>query len=307
MANVTPTVVKALFTGFDVAFKGALQAAPSKYTEIATVIKSTNASTTYAWLGQMPSLKEWLGDRTITAIQTHGYSVVNKDWASAVEVKRTDIEDDNVGVYTPLIQELGRAAGTLPDELVFGALAKGFETECYDGQYFFDTDHPVGANPDGTSPVSVSNITDDSTSVGIDKTWYLLDCSRALKPIIYQSRKEPTTSKIVDDNDERVFMKNTFTYGVDCRSNVGYGLWQLAHAGKAALTAENLWTAIKAMRAVQGDGGKRLGITPTHLVVPASLEDVATKLLEREMRHENGVAVDNEFKGRLKLIVADYL
>lgn len=145
----------------------------------------------------MPGLTEWIGDRTLTAIQSHGYSIVNKDWASGVEIKKTDIEDDNVGVYSPLIEELGRAAAEKPDELVFGALKAGFTTVCYDGQYFFDTDHPVGANVDGTSPVSVSNITDDDTSVTADKAWYLLDCSRSLKPIIFKSVKHLLQHKLL--------------------------------------------------------------------------------------------------------------
>lgn len=307
MANVTPDLVKSLFTGFAKNFKEGLAKAPSQYTAIATVVKSTTASNTYGWLGQMPGLTEWVGDRTLTAIQSHGYAIVNKKWASGVEIQRTDIEDDNVGIYSPLIEELGRAAAEKPDELVFAALKAGFTTECYDKQYFFDTDHPVGANVDGTSPKSVSNITDDGTSVTEDNAWYLLDCSRSLKPLIYQERKAPTPAQITDANDEKVFMKDVFTYGVDSRSNVGYGFWQMAHAVKGKLTAENLWKAISAMRAVRGDGDKRLGIKPTHIVVPPSLEKEAVRLLEREFRAEDGVAVDNEFKGRLTLIVADYL
>ncbi len=307
MANVTPDLVKSLFTGFAKNFKEGLAKAPSQYTAIATVVKSTTASNTYGWLGQMPGLTEWVGDRTLTAIQSHGYAIVNKKWASGVEIQCTDIEDDNVGIYSPLIEELGRAAAEKPDELVFAALKAGFTTECYDKQYFFDTDHPVGANVDGTSPQSVSNITDDGTSVTEDNAWYLLDCSRSLKPLIYQERKAPTPAQITDANDEKVFMKDVFTYGVDSRSNVGYGFWQMAHAVKGKLTAENLWKAISAMRAVRGDGDKRLGIKPTHIVVPPSLEKEAVRLLEREFRAEDGVAVDNEFKGRLTLIVADYL
>lgn len=307
MANVTPDLVKALFVGYGKDFKQGLGSAPSQFSKIATVVKSQTASNTYAWLGNMPGMKEWVGDRAITAIQSHGYSIVNKKWANAVEIQRTDIEDDNVGVYSPLIEELGRAAGELPDQLVFGALKNGFTTECYDKQYFFDTDHPVSANVDGTSPKSVSNITNDNTNVTADNAWYLLDCSRALKPIIFQERKAATPAQITDANDEKVFMKDVFTYGVDSRCNVGYGFWQMAHAVKGKLTADNLWKAIKAMRAVQGDGGKRLGIKPTHIVVPPALEEEAVKLLEREFRVEDGATVDNEFKGRLELIVADYL
>lgn len=308
MANVTPELVKALFVGFGKNFKDGLAKAPSQFSKIATVVKSTTASNTYAWLGQMPKLTEWIGKRTITAIQSHGYSIVNKSWANGVEIKRTDIEDDNVGVYSPLIEELGRSAGEQPDELVFGALKAGFTTACYDGQYFFDTDHPVGANVDGTSPTSVSNITDDGTGVTAENAWYLLDCSRALKPIIFQERKAPIPAQMTYANSEKVFMEDVLTYGVDSRCNVGYGFWQMAHAVKGKLTAENLWKAIKAMRAVRGDGDKRLGIRPTTLVVPTALQEEAVKLLERELRVENGAAVDNEFKNmKLELIVADYL
>ena len=136
MANVTPELVKALFTGFAKNFKEGLAKAPSQYSKIATTVKSTTASNTYGWLGQMPKLTEWIGKRTITAIQSHGYAIVNKDWASGVEIKRTDIEDDNIGIYSPLIEELGRSAGEQPDELVFGALkatARKLFRERYNG------------------------------------------------------------------------------------------------------------------------------------------------------------------------------
>ena len=304
---ITPEIVKALFVGFAKNFKDGLAKAPSQYTKIATVVKSSTASNTYAWLGQMPKLVEWIGKRAITAIQTHGYSIVNKSFANGVEILRTDVEDDNEGVYSPLIEELGRSAGEQPDELVFGALKAGFSTPCYDGQYFFDTDHPVGANVDGTSPVSVSNITDDGTGVTEENAWYLLDTSRALKPIIFQERKAPTPAQMTDANAQKVFEEDVYTYGVDSRCNVGYGFWQMAHAVKGKLNADNLWKAIAAMRAVRDDGDHRLGIKPTVLVVPPALEKEATQLLEREFRVEDGATVDNEFKGKLELIVADYL
>lgn len=306
--NITPEIVKALFIGFAKNFKDGLAKAPSQYTKIATVVKSSTASNTYAWLGQMPKLTEWIGKRAITAIQSHGYSIVNKSYANGVEILRTDVEDDNEGVYSPLIEELGRSAGEQPDELVFGALKAGFTTACYDGQYFFDTDHPVGANVDGTSPTSVSNITDDGTGVTEDNAWYLLDTSRALKPIIFQERQPPKPAQITDANAEKVFMEDVYTYGVDSRCNVGYGFWQMAHAVKGKLNADNLWKAIEAMRTVRGDGDKRLAIKPTVLVVPPSLEKVATQLLERELTSENGATVSNELKNiKLELIIGDYL
>jgi phage major head subunit gpT-like protein len=42
-----------------------------------------------------------------------------------------------------MFAEMGQAAVRHPEELVFSLLASGFTTACYDGQFFFDSDHPV--------------------------------------------------------------------------------------------------------------------------------------------------------------------
>ncbi|MFA6629797.1 MAG: Mu-like prophage major head subunit gpT family protein [Sulfuricurvum sp.] len=59
--------------------------------------------------------------------------------------------------------------------------------------------------------------------------WYIMDCSRPLKPIILQKNKEIQFVAMDKEDDENVFMRDTFRYGVDSRCNVGYGLWQLAY------------------------------------------------------------------------------
>ncbi|MCG6541625.1 Mu-like prophage major head subunit gpT family protein [Pseudomonas sp. KSR10] len=41
----------------------AWQAASSQFKEIATVVPSATASSTYGWLGQFPKLREWMGAR----------------------------------------------------------------------------------------------------------------------------------------------------------------------------------------------------------------------------------------------------
>ena len=54
-----------------------------------------------------------------------------------------------------MFSEMGQAAVRHPEELVFGLLASGFAASCYDGQFFFDIDHPVYGNEDGTGTLSV--------------------------------------------------------------------------------------------------------------------------------------------------------
>ncbi len=206
MAIITPALLQALFTGFKKNFEDAKGEAPTQYTEIATVIKSTTKSNTYGWLGKFPSLRKWVGDRVIESMKAHGYQIVNEDFEATVGVDRNDIEDDELGIYAPLFQEMGLAAGVHPDELCFGLLGAGFTTPCYDSQYFFDTDHPVYPKADGTgTPVLSANLVVDGAYAG--EPWFLLDTSRALKPIIFQERKAPQLIAMTKIDDEAVFTR----------------------------------------------------------------------------------------------------
>ena len=114
MAIVTPALLKSLFTGYKRSFQNGLGMAQPKYTSVASVIQSNTASNTYGWLGQWPGFREWVGPRVLHDMAAHSYQIFNKSYESSVSVKRTDIEDDNLGVYTPMIEEMGRATGVFP-------------------------------------------------------------------------------------------------------------------------------------------------------------------------------------------------
>lgn len=302
MAMVTAALIQSLFTGFKANFEAGKSEAPSQYTKIATVIQSTTKSNTYGWLGKFPALKKWVTDRVIESMKSYGYTIVNEDYESTVGVDRNDIEDDELGIYKPIFEEMGRAAAIHPDESVFALLPAGFTTACYDGQYFFDVDHPVYPKADGTGTAAlVANAVIDANYTG--EPWYVLDTKKALKPFIFQERKKPALIAMTKIDDEAVFTSKKFRYGVDCRDAAGYGFWQMAFANKRELNADNLWDTIQKMRQFKADGGRKLGISPNILVVPASLEKVATRLLERELDANSS----NELKGRLELLVADYL
>ena len=295
--------LKTLYTAFNAAFKAGLGQAQSQYGQIATTVPSTTSAEEYGWLGQLPGLREWLGDRVVHAIGNHGYTIKNKPFELTVGVPRTAIEDDQYGVYTPLMQEMGRAVEVHPDQLVFGLLKDGRTALCYDGQPFFSTGHKV-LNDKGKE-VAMSNVSDDA---GSGPSWYVLETRRALKPLIFQNRKNPNFVSLTGETDEGVFNRAQYVYGVDARRNAGFGFWQLAHASNKPLTADNLKAAITAMETQTGDHGRPLGISPNILVVPKAMRFVAKKLLEAELVVESGVGVvTNDVMGALDLLVADWL
>lgn len=287
----------ALRVGFKTNFQAGLLQHTSMYTSIATVVPSTTREEKYGWLGKVPKMREWIGDRVVQNLMEHDYAVKNKDWELTIGVDRNDIDDDILGIYKPLFEEMGRSTQAHPDELVFGLLKDGFSKLCYDGQFFFDTDHPV-LDEKGV-PQSVSNF-----GGGAGTPWFLMDASRAIKPIIFQERKKPQFVMKDALTDENVFRKKQFEYGVDSRDNVGFGFWQFAFGSKDTLNAANYAAARAAITGMKGDFARPLGLMPTLLVVPPALESAGLKLLNSEYAAGGET---NEWKGTAKLMMTPWL
>ncbi|MDX9860892.1 MAG: Mu-like prophage major head subunit gpT family protein [Rhodospirillales bacterium] len=294
---VNAATLRNLYLGFKTSFQNGLGMAPSMWPRVATKVPSTTREETYGWLGKVPNIREWIGDRVVQNLMAHSYAIKNKDWELTLGVDRNDIADDNLGIYTPLFAEMGRSVAAHPDQLVFEMMKAGFATTCYDGQYFFDTDHPV-LDENGVAQ-SVAN-----TDGGAGSPWFLIDDSRALKPIIFQERKSFQFVALDKEDDPNVFWKKQFVYGSDGRDNVGLGFWQFAWGSKQTLDAAHYATARAAISGMKGDYGRPLGLTPKLLVVGPSLESAGRKLLNSE----NAAGGEtNEWKGTAELIVVPWL
>jgi phage major head subunit gpT-like protein len=281
MAIITAALLDALRTGFRREFQQAYDSAmaASFYDRVSTTVPSTNASETYGWLGDFPDLREWVGDRVVKDMKEQAYQIANKEWESTVGVKRPQIEDDNLGIYTPMVRSMGQSAARHPDKLIAQLIKSGATELCYDGQNFFDTDHPVYANHDGTgAATTVANL---DASGGASPYWYLLDVNHPLRPFIFQERKKPEfEAKTNPATSDIVFTSNEFQYGVYARHNVGFGLWQMAYASNATLDGTALDGAIRAMMEFKADGQRPLGIQPNLLVVPPALRAAANRTVK---------------------------
>lgn len=88
------------------------------------------------------------------SLTAYGFKIVNRKFESTVSVSRVHTEDDRIGIFKPALTEMGRVTAQHSDELVFGLLADGFNSTCYDGQNFFDTKHPVRDESDQITLVS---------------------------------------------------------------------------------------------------------------------------------------------------------
>ena len=281
----------------------ALLIANALYTQLATVITSNTSSNTYGWLGDFPHIREWIGNRVVKDIKESAYALSNKLYESTLGVKRSDIEDDNLGIYKPLSRAQADEVVKFYNRMIAKLLSEGFTGLCYDGQPFFDKEHPVYEKEDGTgTETPVSNIIGSPSATG--KPWYLVSLDGVLKPFILQQRTAPELDEINDPKNDTVFMKDQYLFGIRYRGNFGYGFWQQAVASKEALTAANYEAARLAMQSFTRDGGDPLGINPTHLVVSPQNESAARAIIEKE---NLAGGESNQNFNTAKLIVSPWL
>jgi len=264
----------AMYQGYKLLFQQAFDGAPPDWQQIAMTVPSTTTQEVYPWLGQTTGFREWVGDRVLQNLVAHDFIIKNKTWENTVTVPKESIEDDSYGLFGPFISQLGLDAQDHPSQLVWNLLKAGFNTRCYDGQYMFDVDHPV---TDGNTTTSISNF-----QGGTGTPWFLLDTTRVVKPIIYQVRKPYNFVGLQNEDDPNVFFRKEFVYGVDARSNVGFGLWQLAFASRQPLDANAFNDLYAQMQGLKGDNGRPLGIRPKVLVVPPSMRSQALEVVKAE-------------------------
>lgn len=170
---INKSTLDAVFQNLKTTFNKAFDATPATWEKIAMLVPSGSSQNDYKWLSNFPRMRKWIGDKAVKALEAFGYTVTNDDWEATVEVNRNDIEDDNLGIYAPQAQMAGYSAKQLPDEIVFDLVNGGFANACYDGQYFFDTDHEVaGASVSnkGTVALSIATLAAAQASYGAART-----------------------------------------------------------------------------------------------------------------------------------------
>lgn len=143
LALLTTTAVKK-------EFQAGISAASVSCLPLFASVPSVGRSNTYAWLEHIPKMAEWVGERTFNSMKARRFEIVNKTYQTGYSISRDEL-DDSGGMFTDQIavQQLGDTAAKLVDDLGVSLLQGGTSATCLDGQYFFDTDHPVDMDDSG--------------------------------------------------------------------------------------------------------------------------------------------------------------
>ena len=75
-----------LTVGYSTAFNKSFDTTQSNYQKVATVVPSTTGEQDYKWLGQMPGMREWIGEREVQALAAYDYLIKNKKFEMTIGV-----------------------------------------------------------------------------------------------------------------------------------------------------------------------------------------------------------------------------
>lgn len=161
---VNMDTISAIFTNFKATFQKAFDAAPSQWEQTAMKVPSTGLQNDYSWIDLFPKMRKWIGDKVIKNLKAHGFTITNDEWEATVAVQRKHIETDQLGIYEPAVRDVGFSSKQLPDEIVSNLKNDAFTELCYDGQYFYDTDHPVGESTAGNKSTAALSAASQSAA-----------------------------------------------------------------------------------------------------------------------------------------------
>jgi phage major head subunit gpT-like protein len=165
--SVDTAAAVATLRGLTAKFDHGVTASKPFYPEICTVMPSKGADEQYALLGSMPGVREWLDDRQFNSLRAGHFTITNKEWENSIAIEKNHIDDDRLGLYGPVLEQLGQEAAHHPDELVLELVVNGENAACFDGQSFYDTDHAWGES--GTQSNDLTYDASSHTAVTVDE------------------------------------------------------------------------------------------------------------------------------------------
>lgn len=117
-------------------FQAARDIAPGLM-QAALMAPSNGAYEKYGWLGAMPAVQQWIGERNSKELKDYDYTIKNKDWEASVPLSEDDWDDDQTGSYQMIPAMLAQRVMKHPEKLLSQVVIDGDTALAYDGVAFF--------------------------------------------------------------------------------------------------------------------------------------------------------------------------
>lgn len=124
--------------------------------DIANEFTSSQDTETYAGIGMVPQLREWVGGKQPHSFIESSIKISNLDWESTIEIKNKDRRRDKTGQLSARMGQLAERALAHDAKLLSYLINGGTSTSvsfgtatrvvsCYDSQPLFSASHKVGS------------------------------------------------------------------------------------------------------------------------------------------------------------------
>lgn len=143
---ITPASLDATFVGFNTRFQQGFALGQPVASLLATEIPSSGEANVYAWMTNIMRMRKWVGERVLQNISSKTYTLTNEPYELSIEVPRAKIVDDQLGVYSPLFEEMGREMKLWLDDLLVTQIKNADDATLgagWDGVPFFSASHPI--------------------------------------------------------------------------------------------------------------------------------------------------------------------
>lgn len=162
----------AVLRGLTAKFNSGAERANPFYPTVCTSVPSTGADEQYGILGGVAAVREWIDDRNAKELRAADFTLKNKLWEQTQRIPKTDFKDDRIGLFSPVMEMLGQRAAKHPDKLLMDLIIAAESGACFDGQYFFDTDHVWGDSGSQSNDLSYECVNGDAPTAAEMKAAY---------------------------------------------------------------------------------------------------------------------------------------
>ena len=100
-----------------------------------------DGSQPFVWLGRTPLLEKFTGEVKLHDIAEMSQTITNEDWWVGLDLLVGDLSKVNGGDLAERAKMLAIESVRHPLRRTFALINAGHTGTCYDGQFFFDTDH----------------------------------------------------------------------------------------------------------------------------------------------------------------------
>lgn len=192
---------------------------PATHDPFVTRMPSTVRVETHTYMSNLPRLREFKGYVPGTRLTSTPYTVENKEFRiGPVNVRKTDLDDDQIGGYMLSIQGLPEQGKKDIGFRLLDKLADGTTDTCFDGTALFANSHTVGSGDNLDTANNASNDAVTHYMIGLVLT------NPTIKPLIFQDRE--SLSSLQDDVGSPAAEKaKEYEFWADCRFGLAYGFW----------------------------------------------------------------------------------